>query len=134
MKAKQTELRGLAAASPQTRSRVARMGGDARSRNKAGLREAGKKGGESVKAEYGIEFYQVIGEKGGEFVKRRYGIGFYHKIGEKGGLSAKKKYGPKFYSQIGKKGGETVRQERGMDYYAALGRISGNKRKGYKIL
>ena len=55
--------RGLAA---ETRLRVAKAGGEARSHDRDSLRDAGRKGGESVKAEYGIEFYQTIGEKGGE--------------------------------------------------------------------
>ncbi|HEY9766172.1 MAG TPA: KGG domain-containing protein [Chroococcales cyanobacterium] len=33
------------------------------------VREAGKKGGEKVKAEYGPEFYSEIGHKGGQKVK-----------------------------------------------------------------
>ena len=30
------------------------------------VREAGRRGGESVKAKYGSEFYEAIGRKGGE--------------------------------------------------------------------
>ena len=103
-------LRGLAAADSETRSRVAKAGGDARAQDKEGLRHAGKKGGEAVKAEYGIEFYHSIGEKGGESVKEKYGIDFYREIGEKGGGIVREKYGPKFYRQIGKRGGETIKQ------------------------
>lgn len=56
--------RGLAAANTETRLRVARDGGDAESHDRDSLRDARRKGGESVKAEYGVEFYQTIGEKG----------------------------------------------------------------------
>ena len=48
-------------------------------------REAGRKGGETVKNRYGPEFYQSIGKKGGETVKRERGPEFYAEIGRKGG-------------------------------------------------
>jgi general stress protein YciG len=48
-------------------------------------REAGRKGGETVKNRYGQGFYQSIGKKGGETVKRERGPGFYAEIGRKGG-------------------------------------------------
>jgi len=48
-------------------------------------REAGKKGGETVKNRYGPSFYQNIGKKGGETVKRERGASFYAEIGRKGG-------------------------------------------------
>ena len=48
-------------------------------------REAGRKGGETVKNRYGPEFYQSIGKKGGETVKRERGAEFYAEIGRKGG-------------------------------------------------
>jgi general stress protein YciG len=104
-------LRGLAAADSETRSRVAKAGGDARAQDKEGLRHAGKKGGEAVKAEYGTEFYHSIGEKGGESVKEKYGIDFYREIGEKGGGIVKEKYGPKLYNSIDRKAEETNAEE-----------------------
>ncbi len=48
-------------------------------------REAGRKGGETVKSLYGATFYQKIGRKGGETVKRERGTEFYAEIGRKGG-------------------------------------------------
>ena len=48
-------------------------------------REAGRKGGETVKNRYGPTFYQSIGKKGGETVKRERGTEFYAEIGRKGG-------------------------------------------------
>ena len=48
-------------------------------------REAGRKGGETVKNRYGPSFYQSIGKKGGETVKRERGAEFYAEIGRKGG-------------------------------------------------
>jgi general stress protein YciG len=62
------------------------------------VREAGKKGGETVKEKYGHEFYEEIGHKGGE-------IG-----GEKGGETTKERYGHEFYEEIGRKGGQKVRE------------------------
>src|SRR5215211_1041470 len=63
--------RGLAAADAVTRSRVAKAGGSARALNTEGLRNAGKKGGEVVKAEYGTSFYRDIGKKGVQKLKDR---------------------------------------------------------------
>jgi len=37
------------------------------------VREAGRRGGERVKAKYGSEFYEEIGRKGGEGTKSKYG-------------------------------------------------------------
>ena len=48
-------------------------------------REAGRKGGETVKNKYGAAFYQSIGKKGGETVKRERGTEFYAEIGRRGG-------------------------------------------------
>src|SRR2546427_163252 len=71
-----------------------------RSNGKGGMTvsEAGRKGGERVRDERGVEFYQEIGRKGGE-------LG-----GRKGGEAVRDKYGPTFYSQIGHKGGQKVRE------------------------
>jgi len=37
------------------------------------VREAGQKGGETVKKKYGPEFYETIGRKGGEATKLAHG-------------------------------------------------------------
>jgi hypothetical protein len=55
------------------------------------VREAGRRGGESVKAKYGSEFYEAIGRKGGEATKSKYGAEFYEVIGQKGGQKLKRK-------------------------------------------
>jgi len=60
--------------------------------------EAGRKGGERVRDERGVEFYQEIGRKGGE-------LG-----GRKGGEAVRDKYGPSCYEEIGRKGGQKVRE------------------------
>jgi general stress protein YciG len=60
--------------------------------------EAGRKGGERVRDERGVGFYQEIGRKGGE-------LG-----GRKGGEAVRDKYGPSFYEEIGRKGGQKVRE------------------------
>ena len=54
------------------------------------VREAGKLGGDRVKAKYGSEFYETIGRKGGEVTKGKYGPSFYEKIGQKGGQKPKR--------------------------------------------
>lgn len=53
------------------------------------VREAGRRGGERVKAKYGSEFYEAIGRKGGEATKSKYGPSFYEVIGQKGGQKRK---------------------------------------------
>jgi general stress protein YciG len=54
------------------------------------VREAGKRGGDRVKAKYGSEFYEAIGRKGGEATKTKYGPAFYEEIGQKGGQKVKR--------------------------------------------
>jgi len=74
------------------------------------VREAGKKGGDTVRERYGSEFYETIGRKGGEATRERHGAQFYETIGQKGGRVVKDKYGSDFYEEIGHKGGQKVKQ------------------------
>lgn len=107
------QKRGLAAANAETRSRVAKKGGDARVLDREGLSQAGKRGGEIVRERYGSQFYREIGEKGGGAVKERYGNRFYSEIGRRGGEVVRQERGPEYFSSIGRKGGEarTVSQK-----------------------
>jgi hypothetical protein len=78
------------------------------------VREAGQKGGETVKQKYGAEFYEKIGRKGGLATKEAHGHEFYEQIGKKGGKkggeATRDRYGPHFYERIGQKGGQKVKQ------------------------
>ena len=78
------------------------------------VREAGQKGGETVKQKYGPEFYEEIGRKGGLATKQAHGHEFYEQIGKKGGKkggeATRDRYGPNFYERIGQKGGQRVKQ------------------------
>jgi general stress protein YciG len=74
------------------------------------VREAGKKGGDTVRDRYGSGFFEEIGRKGGQATRERHGAEFYEAIGQKGGQVVKEKYGPNFYEQIGHKGGQKVKQ------------------------
>jgi general stress protein YciG len=74
------------------------------------VREAGKKGGDTVRDRYGSGFYEEIGRKGGQATRERHGAEFYESIGQKGGKVVKEKYGPDFYEQIGHKGGQKVKK------------------------
>jgi uncharacterized protein len=78
------------------------------------VREAGQKGGETVKQKYGPEFYEQIGRKGGLATKLAHGHEFYEQIGKKGGKkggeATRDRYGPNFYERIGQKGGQKVKQ------------------------
>jgi len=77
------------------------------------VREAGQKGGETVKKKYGPEFYEMIGRKGGQATKKAHGHAFYEAIGKKGGKkggeATRDRYGPAFYEKIGQKGGQKVK-------------------------
>jgi len=72
--------------------------GDGNGKGGMTVSEAGRKGGERVRDERGVAFYQEIGRKGGE-------LG-----GRKGGEAVRDKYGPSFYEEIGRKGGQKVRE------------------------
>ena len=74
------------------------------------VREAGKKGGDTVRERYGSGFYEQIGRKGGQATRERHGATFYEQIGQKGGKVVKEKYGADFYEQIGHKGGQKVKK------------------------
>src|SRR5580658_1909083 len=78
------------------------------------VREAGQKGGETVKNKYGAQFYEEIGRKGGLATKQAHGHEFYEQIGKKGGKkggeATRDRYGPDFYERIGQKGGQKVKQ------------------------
>ncbi|MGH7727589.1 MAG: general stress protein B [Vulcanimicrobiaceae bacterium] len=74
------------------------------------VREAGKKGGDTVRARYGSGFYEAIGRKGGQATRERHGAQFYETIGQKGGRVVKDKYGSDFYEEIGHKGGQKVKR------------------------
>jgi uncharacterized protein len=78
------------------------------------VREAGQKGGQTVKKKYGPEFYEQIGRKGGLATKQAHGHEFYEQIGKKGGKkggeATRERYGPDFYEKIGQKGGQKVKQ------------------------
>ena len=78
------------------------------------VREAGQKGGETVKKRYGPEFYEQIGRKGGLATKEAHGHEFYEQIGKKGGKkggeATRDRYGPHFYERIGQKGGQKVKE------------------------
>lgn len=93
------------------------------------VREAGRKGGETVKERYGPEFYSKIGKKGGETVAERRGREFYAQIGKKGGEALKAKHGREFYAEIGRRGGETVKERHGQEYYSMIGKKGGRARK-----
>jgi uncharacterized protein len=74
------------------------------------VREAGQKGGNTVRDRYGSGFYEEIGRKGGQATRQRHGVEFYESIGQKGGKVVKEKYGADFYEEIGHKGGQKVKK------------------------
>jgi general stress protein YciG len=84
--------------------------GEADARKEMSVREAGKKGGDTVRDRYGSTFYEEIGRKGGKATRDRHGVEFYETIGQKGGKVVKEKYGVDFYETIGHKGGQKVKK------------------------
>lgn len=56
-------------------------------------KEAGRKGGLTVRDKYGSDRYADIGRQGGETVREKYGIDYFREIGRKGGKVSTK--GPK---------------------------------------
>lgn len=95
------------------------------SRNRKALEDAGRKGGEAVRAKYGPDFYRAIGQKGGEAVARSRGADYYAAIGQKGGEARRNQLGASGYSNLGRKGGDAVVQKYGAAYMAAIGRRGG---------
>ncbi|MGQ9525879.1 MAG: KGG domain-containing protein [Armatimonadota bacterium] len=49
------------------------------------VREAGRKGGMTVREKHGPEFFREIGRKGGQATWKAHGREFYQEIGKKGG-------------------------------------------------
>ncbi len=66
---------------------------------------AARRGGNAVRAKYGVDFYAQIGKLGGDAVKQAKGADFYSQIGHKGGETTKRNHGPEYYVEIGRKGG-----------------------------
>src|SRR5271165_2602690 len=86
-----------------------KLGEDGKAGGEMSVREAGKKGGDTVRERYGSGFYETIGRKGGQATRERHGAQFYEAIGQKGGRVVKDKYGSDFYEEIGHKGGQKVK-------------------------
>ena len=74
------------------------------------VREAGRRGGETVKEKYGSRLLFAHRQEGWRAVAEEKGPEFYSAIGKKGGETVKAKHGPEFYSEIGRKGGEAVKK------------------------
>lgn len=89
---------------------MARAPGGNNADREMSVREAGKKGGDTVRDRYGSGFYEEIGRKGGRATRDRHGVEFYESIGQKGGKVVKEKYGADFYEEIGHKGGQKVKK------------------------
>lgn len=103
-KGAQMEKTDVAPKSAAARKPVKEPGGE------MSVREAGKKGGDTVRERYGSGFYEAIGRKGGQATRERHGAAFYETIGQKGGKVVKEKYGSDFYEEIGHKGGQKVKK------------------------
>jgi general stress protein YciG len=73
-----------------------------------GSKDHDKKGGFAANPELARE----AGRKGGETLKSRAGEGHFAEIGKKGGTSLKAQRGSAYYAEIGRKGGLQTRQNK----------------------
>ncbi len=97
---------------------------DAKAMGKMTVEEAGRKGGQKVKAQRGSEFFSEIGKKGG--VARKQQGADYKELGRRGG-EARKQQGAD-YRELGRKGGETVKERHGPEFYSQIGKKGGEAR------
>ena len=74
------------------------------------VREAGKKGGDTVRERYGSGFYETDRPQGRASDPRAARRPVLRTIGQKGGRVVKDKYGSDFYEEIGHKGGQKVKK------------------------
>lgn len=100
------------------------VGVDGKSDGKMTVEEAGRIGGEKVKAQRGAGFYSEIGKKGG--IARKAQGADYRELGRKGG-EARKQQGAD-YRELGRKGGETVKLRHGPEFYSQIGKKGGEAR------
>lgn len=129
--------RGLAAASKETRKRVAESGGNApHKKGKRGLQavkdpvklhEIASAGGKARACDkVGLT---AAGRKGGRRVKELYGgSGHYEKIGSRGGNQTKQTLGKEHYRTIGIKGGAALMKIYGVDFYREIARLRKQKK------
>ncbi len=68
--------------------------------------------------------------RGGQSVRAKYGVEFYTKLGKMGGEAVKAQRGREYFAEIGRKGGRATKQNRGSEHYAQIGRQGGRKRGG----
>ena len=100
------------------------MESEVRPSGKMTVEEAGRMGGQKVKAQRGSEFYSEIGKKGG--VARKSQGADYKDLGKRGG-EARKEQGAD-YRELGRKGGETVKERHGPEFYSRIGKKGGKAR------
>ncbi len=97
-------------------------------------REAGRKGGTTVRDRYGEDYYRRIGRIGGTALKDKRGSDYYRDIASKGGKANMTKYGPDHFAAMGKKGGNTTKERHSPDFYSRIGKLGGAAKRGKKGL
>ena len=65
------------------------LGGFAANRDRA--KEAGRKGGITVKNKYGVSYYRIVGSIGGNTLLAQRGKEFFKEIGSLGGKASRRK-------------------------------------------
>jgi general stress protein YciG len=103
------------------------------------VREAGRRGGEKVKAIYGVEHFERIGQKGAATLKARLeateegSAGFFSRIGRMSGETVRAQQADSFFADIGRKGGEALAARRGPAYYSAIGKAGAAARSKKRL-
>src|SRR5215469_9741850 len=97
-------------------------------------REAGRKGGTTVRDRYGEDYYRRIGRIGGTALKDKRGSDYYRDIAKKGGKANMTKYGPDHFAAMGKKGGNTTKERHSPDFYSRIGKLGGAAKRGKREL
>lgn len=88
--------------------------------------EAGRRGGQAVKAKHGTAYFRQIGQMGGQkLAAEKQGSTFYSDIGKRGGAARATSLGPSGYSAMGRRGGrrraDIAAEKRGAGAEAAGG-------------
>jgi general stress protein YciG len=82
--------RGLQAITdPEIMKKITTAGGNARAKDLESLSKAGKRGDDTVKAAYGVEYSAETGKRGGTATYERYTATFYGDLGHKAGAAKK---------------------------------------------
>ncbi len=102
----------LALATTLLRRHPEREGSMPEEQRPASVREAGRRGGDVVKAKFGLDYYARIGRKGGLARIEKHGVDGLHAVSRKGGKSNADNHDSAYFAALGRRGAEVRRQKR----------------------